>query len=662
MLASGSVARATSAEAASQVTNPCSRLSSGQSKYSGFSANRVTFATTTDRGQTRALVTTCVRAGNSYQQEWQSAGYVGRSGFKAPGVPSGHTQYEFSPTGSYSVTEGFGLWNPGTRLRFQVLNRNSRWGGRPNSNYNRYFESSSDIWPDENMWSFATRPTGDYRQGVVINYNRPPDSSIRAGEGFAIFLHSNPEPTAGCISLPESVVTRYLRNAQPGDRIIMGAVDDIFTPYSSNPFGSITQKYAQLGGQVVLGNPISNETGGLPGGGAYQDFQRGSIVWSPAGGAHLSDGAIRDAWQRSGFERGALGYPTSDTIALRFGGSYQNYQGGAIIYSPATGAQPSFGPIRGAYQQSGFENGPLGYPTTGVVSLPGGGSYQNYQGGAIVYSPSSGAWASTGTIRTAWARLGFEQGILGYPTSNETRGLKDGGTYQNYQGGAIIYSPATGAQPSFGPIRGAYQQSGFENGPLGYPTTGVVSLPGGGSYQNYQGGAIVYSPSSGAWASTGTIRTAWARLGFEQGILGYPTSNETRGLKDGGTYQNYQGGAIIYSPATGAQPSFGPIRGAYQQSGFENGPLGYPTTGVVSLPGGGSYQNYQGGAIVSSVAGTYGTWGPIRAAWGKEGFERGPLGYPTSGQYESSPGVTAQDFQGGLITTSATGTTVSLNP
>jgi L,D-peptidoglycan transpeptidase YkuD (ErfK/YbiS/YcfS/YnhG family) len=257
--------------------------------HAGYGANRVTFATTPERSTTEALITTCVKSGGSYLQDWQSAGYVARNGFKAPGIPSGDTSAEYSPTGSYSVTEGFGLWNPGTRLDFRVLNSTSRWGGGGQyaGNYNRYFESTSHSFPDENMWDFATRVTGDYRQGVVLNYNRAPDSPIREGAGYAIFMHSAPAPTAGCISLPEAMVTRYLTDAVPGDRIIMGAVDDIFTPFSADPSGPITNKYTALGGQVALGRPTSDQVFVFSHRAAYQKFERGMIRWSHVHGSHV---------------------------------------------------------------------------------------------------------------------------------------------------------------------------------------------------------------------------------------------------------------------------------------------------------------------------------------------------------------------------------------
>ena len=46
--------------------------------------------------------------------------------------------------------------------------------------------------------------------------------------GFAIFLHENKAPTAGCIALDDGAVEDYRRKSTPGDRIIMGVASDLF--------------------------------------------------------------------------------------------------------------------------------------------------------------------------------------------------------------------------------------------------------------------------------------------------------------------------------------------------------------------------------------------------------------------------------------------------
>ncbi|WP_281405734.1 LGFP repeat-containing protein, partial [Arthrobacter yangruifuii] len=339
-----------------------------------------------------------------------------------------------------------------------------------------------------------------------------------------------------------------------------------------------------------LGAAVSGVVDGGLNDGAYQNFAKGAILWSPATGAKVSpNGAIRTAYQKSGFENGPLGYPRSDEMTIP-GGKYQDFTNGAILWSSATGAQISVnGAIRTAYQKSGFEGGPLGFPTSGEVTIPGG-KYQNFAKGAILWSSATGAQISpNGAIRTAYQKSGFENGPLGFPTSGEVT-IK-GGKYQNFTKGAILWSSATGAQVSpNGAIRTAYQKSGFEGGPLGFPTSGEVSASGG-KYQNFAKGTIYWTASTGAQVSpNGSIRDAYKKAGQQGGTLGFPTSGEVT-IK-GGKYQNFAKGAILWSSATGAQVSpNGAIRTAYQKSGFEGGPLGFPTSGEVSASGG-KYQNF----------------------------------------------------------------------
>ncbi|MFC8410552.1 LGFP repeat-containing protein, partial [Arthrobacter sp. NPDC057259] len=208
----------------------------------------------------------------------------------------------------------------------------------------------------------------------------------------------------------------------------------------------------------------------------------------------------------------------------------------------------------------------------------------------------------TGPIRDTWAATRYETGPLAYPTTPVTCGLVNDGCYQNFQNGAIIWSPTTGAQPSpNGPIRDTWQKTGYERGTLGYPTTPqTCGLKDGGCYQNFQNGAIIWSPATGAFSSqNGPVRDSWKASGFERGSLGYPTSEQTCGLKDSGCYQNYQNGAIIWSPTTGAQISpTGPIRDTWAANGYERGTLGYPTSPITCTPTEDTCtQTYQNGLI-----------------------------------------------------------------
>ncbi|MGM7777740.1 CAP domain-containing protein [Arthrobacter sp. KNU-44] len=240
-------------------------------------------------------------------------------------------------------------------------------------------------------------------------------------------------------------------------------------------------------------------------------------------------------------------------------------------------------------------DGGLGYvvPTSGP-----------YQGWHLVVSnmaayPMTNPPAAPGSKSPIGAKAASYNGSIGTATSPEVSGLKYGGSFQCYQVGCILYSPASGAHLTMGAIRSKWAETGFENGPLGYPVTDEVpGLRNGGIYQEYQSGAILWSPATGAHISFGGIRTVWAATGFQDGRLGYPVTDEIAGLRNGGVYQNYQNGAIIWSPATGGFVSSGGTRAIWGSTGFENGRLGYPTSNEYATgPGGAVAQNYEGGVI-----------------------------------------------------------------
>ena len=348
---------------------------------------------------------------------------------------------------------------------------------------------------------------------------------------------------------------------------------------NSTGYDAIEKRYTDLGGSSgMLGSATSNYTCGLQGGGCFQNYQNGAIVWSPSSGAWESKGGIRSRWATLGYESSSLGYPTGPEN-WDGTGWWQAYQGGAIIGTAQTDFWESKGGIRSRWATLGYQGGTLGYPTSGEV-WDGTGWWQNYQNGAIIGTLQTGFWESkNGAIRDRWNQLNYQYGALGYPTSSVVCGIKDNGCYQNYQTGAILWSQTSGAWESHGGIRERYAKLGFENSTLGYPTSGEV-WDGTGWWQNYQNGAIIGTLQTGFWESkNGAIRDRWNQLNYQYGALGYPTSSVVCGIKDNGCYQNYQTGAILWSQTSGAWESHGGIRERYAKLGFENSTLGYPTSG-----------------------------------------------------------------------------------
>lgn len=210
------------AHASPQETAPCAKLSAHQTRYSAGTATRVVFVTAAEAAQNAVLITGCVRDGDGFVQEWQQTGFIGENGF-APEGQLREGEYR-SPTGSFSATEALGRADPGTRLLYHTVNRRSRWGGPGSPDYNNYLEGGTPA--DENLWYWMNQ--GTYEQAAVINYNRLPDATPVPGADYAIFFGAGNRVSAGCVSTTLETSTRVVQTLVPGDRFIMGAVNDVF--------------------------------------------------------------------------------------------------------------------------------------------------------------------------------------------------------------------------------------------------------------------------------------------------------------------------------------------------------------------------------------------------------------------------------------------------
>ncbi|MFC4375493.1 LGFP repeat-containing protein [Nocardia halotolerans] len=95
--------------------------------------------------------------------------------------------------------------------------------------------------------------------------------------------------------------------------------------------GQVYEKYMAVGGESSpLGMPEEAQESG-PEGGEYQDFEGGTIYWSPDTGPHIVWGEIREAWEENGGANGTLGYPTSDEKDIP-GGKQSDFTGGTITW------------------------------------------------------------------------------------------------------------------------------------------------------------------------------------------------------------------------------------------------------------------------------------------------------------------------------------------
>jgi hypothetical protein len=181
----------------------------------------------------------------------------------------------------------------------------------------------------------------------------------------------------------------------------------------------IDQKYAELGGPSgLLGPAVVPEM--LASGGAFRTFQKGMIAWFPATGAHEVHGLILKKWGTFGHQGGLLGFPTTDQSSTE-GGRYNLFQRGVILYkSNASEAFEVHGAIHQKYITLNSENGILGFPTSDERFTPSQGRFSKFDRGSIYWKPSVGAHEVHGLIHKYWEEAGRETNpTLGYPITDE---------------------------------------------------------------------------------------------------------------------------------------------------------------------------------------------------------------------------------------------------
>jgi len=162
--------------------------------------------------------------------------------------------------------------------------------------------------------------------------------------------------------------------------------------------GAILDKWAAMGWErSVLGYPVTDETPTPDGIGRFNHFSKnGSIYWTPGTGAWSIHGAILDKWAAMGWETSVVGYPTTDETGTpdRIGRFNHFSKSGSIYWTPATRAWSIHGAIRAKWSSIGWERGCLGYPISDELAISGG-RQSNLQHGLVTYLFKSGQATSS---------------------------------------------------------------------------------------------------------------------------------------------------------------------------------------------------------------------------------------------------------------------------
>ncbi|NUX55907.1 LGFP repeat-containing protein [Paraburkholderia youngii] len=205
----------------------------------------------------------------------------------------------------------------------------------------------------------------------------------------------------------------------------------------------------------------------------------------------------RQKWNDVG---GTPGEAVSDVQPAAGGGFVKHYKNGGIWWKKGFYPRAVCEPIYSKYMELQAEAGVLGYPLTdSQVAADGQGQFCNFQYGAILWHPTTGAHEVHGAIHDKWVALGSAN--FGYPTSDEYTTVDGAGRVNSFRAmdghpgepeSRIYWTPATGAHAVYGGIGEKYTKLGSETGYLGYPTTDELPYLPAGRVSNFQHGQIVW--------------------------------------------------------------------------------------------------------------------------------------------------------------------------
>ncbi|RAU90806.1 hypothetical protein DQP58_22185 [Mycobacterium colombiense] len=376
-----------------------------------------------------------------------------------------------------------------------------------------------------------------------------------------------------------------------------------------------------------------------------------TAVASPIGDA---EAAIMAAWDKAGGDTSPLGarkgdvYPVGEGFALDF-------DGGKMFFTPATGAKFAYGPVLDKYEQLGGPAGSdLGFPTINEVpGLSGPDSrvitFSASDKPVIFWTPEHGPFVVRGALNTAWDKLGSSGGVLGVPVGDETYSGEV--SSQKFSGGQVSWNRQTkqftteppaladqlkGLQVAIDPtaaINTAWRAAGGPSGPLGAKQGGQYSVGGDGIAQNFAGGKVFFTPATGANAVESDILAKYESLGGPVGSdLGFPTTNET----DGGigpsskicTFSAADKPVIFWTSEHGAFVIRGAMKAAWDKLRAPAGKLGAPV-GDQTANGDVISQQFTGGKI---------SWNRAKNTFSTEPANLAPLlsGLQVSGQNQPS--------------------------
>lgn len=257
--------------------------------------------------------------------------------------------------------------------------------------------ASTRYWVD--TWSNApgfgsptsTTQTGTLYQGTSYVYCKTWGREVRSGSSFnRWWLKTDLDVGPGNQYVSAYYLSRWGNDeARDNDGYDLPRCEVL-------PYGKIGEKWHAMGGvRSVLGVPKLAEMA-ANGGGRFQEFNNGIILWHARTGAFAVRGAILQQFWATGNEA-RWGYPLMDELDAAKSpttgqqGRYQYLEKGLFLWTPSTGAHAVYGAILTHFENTGRETR-YGYPKGEEEAWGSNGRKQVFEKGTFYWTAQQGVW------------------------------------------------------------------------------------------------------------------------------------------------------------------------------------------------------------------------------------------------------------------------------
>ncbi len=277
------------------------------------------------------------------------------------------SQWYLSPKGKYTLC-GVGIaWHAGTGSGF----------GLPTNDGNSYsvgFEAAHDgksPWPKVML--------DNYLEGIrVMNRHRkaPLNDVVAHKEYGAIQGKWDP----GNLDM-KWVRQALLQENVPIQHIVINMIE---LEAKENPWVGVRHGKPGVAGEIAVGADAK---------GRMVEYDHAHIYFHPSTGAHaIPHDGLFEAYAGRRFERGELGYPVRDFTKLPEG-AVMAFQGGILYKKDGHDAHIVKGLIGQRWALEGYEKGQLGWPTSDEMPNGTGGVLQTFEHGSL-------EWDRSGAVKT----------------------------------------------------------------------------------------------------------------------------------------------------------------------------------------------------------------------------------------------------------------------